>query len=405
MTDKEVLEYSKQIIDAKKEIENSESAAPDLEDQVRNKFLEDSVNRARFIDSTLVIGGASKEFRNIFGVDAPHYELDKNCYLALDKNNNNHYEITDDSRDERIPVIDPMNENKRVKNFIDCWDMINAAKFDSTTIIPDYQGGSTKEPADRQRFFVDKRKREKGSPAHNPICPPGYDKWAGKVVYDYICKNFDLTETVLYKILSNPVENSLSTKFTLGTFDYNNRFDYNINENGQITKNNFVYNYDNDSFVMNAYSDPQFRLQREGCTPGDEHPIKWFEILVPVTSVRMNGTYYYTYNWNQTPFSRSKTPISSFDVITIKNERINGGYALFCLDPVQLKNLPTTGSKSKVFESMRFCVHVIYKENDVFDNGQDEEREHSFLWWSWSNTIKHSYVVTFSPIRSLSNNV
>ena len=85
MTDKEILEYSKQIIDAKTEIENSEATEPDIEDQIRNKFSEDSVNRARFIDSTVIIGGATKEFRNVFGVDAPHYELNKDCYFAIDK--------------------------------------------------------------------------------------------------------------------------------------------------------------------------------------------------------------------------------------------------------------------------------------------------------------------------------
>ena len=86
MTDKEILEYSKQLIDAKKEIENSEVAAPDFEEQVRTKFSEDSVNRSKFIDSTVVIGGATKEFRNIFGIDAPHYELNNDCYFAIDKN-------------------------------------------------------------------------------------------------------------------------------------------------------------------------------------------------------------------------------------------------------------------------------------------------------------------------------
>ena len=96
MTDREILEYSKQIIDGKKEIENSDTAAPDLDDQVRNKFAEDTVNRARFIDSTLVIGGATKEFRNIFGVDAPHYELSDECYFAIDRDNN-------DSKNYDIP--------------------------------------------------------------------------------------------------------------------------------------------------------------------------------------------------------------------------------------------------------------------------------------------------------------
>ncbi len=397
MTDKEILEYSKQIIDAKTEIENSEATEPDIEDQIRNKFSEDSINRARFIDSTVIIGGATKEFRNVFGVDAPHYELNKDCYFAIDKNNNNEYDM-DEKNDERVPVDDPMNDNQRSKTFVDCWDMINAAKFDSTSTIKDFEGGSTKPPVERQRFFVDSKKADKGSPAHNPICPPGYDHWAGSAVYSYICKNFDLTEPIIYKILSAPSNNTIPRSFILGPFDGNNTFDYNIDESGKITKNNFVYNYTNDSNMFKAYNDPQFRLQKDGCSPADEHPIKWFEITIPVTSIKQNGKYYYNYDWTGTPFEISRTPISSFRIVTAKREQLNEGYSIFCLDLSQLNSLQYSGKSYKSSQNIRFCVHIIYKKTNKLDNGKNETQNRKFLWWSWSKEIKHRYNVYFEPI-------
>ena len=404
MTDKEILEYSKQIVDKKTEIETSESAKPDLEDQIRSKFTEDSANRAKFIDSTLVIGAASKEFRNVFGVDAPHYEINTKCYYAIDSNNDEQYVIEDGDGDERVSFHDPMQNYVDTKTFTDCWQMIDAARFDSTSKI-DHDGkpGNTI-PVDRQPFFVDSKKAEKGSSIHQPICPPGYDKWAGAKIYDYICKNFDLTEPVLYKILSSPGQNTIPANFTLGPFDGDHQFSYNIDNEGKITKEKFQYNYDNDSRILACANNNNFRLTNAGCTPSTKDPITWYTTPVLVTSTKSNKSkrYFYKYRWTGTPFQNSRTPVASFRILDKKGKKINNGFVVLCINPKQLYNLPKEGTKPFGFVDIQYCVHLIYRENENMYDGDNYQKGHKFLWWSWSTTVKKKYSITFEPISYLS---
>ena len=188
MTDNEILLNSKRIIDIKKDIESGDTASPDIEDQVREKFLDDCINRARFVDSSLIIAAVAKEFRNVFGVDAPNYEITSECRLPLDKNENGRFE-----EDECIEIKDdPMRDPniKTSKTFIDSWAVIDAARFDCPFPVQNFEHDESLLPVEKQKFFVDKKRDEESSSFHFPICPPGFDKWAGAKVYDKICKNF-----------------------------------------------------------------------------------------------------------------------------------------------------------------------------------------------------------------------
>lgn len=409
MTDKELLSYSKQIVDVKSEIEDSETAKPDLEDQIRTKFTEDSINRAKFIESTLVIGAATKEFRNIFGIDAPHYEIDKDCYYAIDENNDEKYTISDSNPkiDERVILHDPMQNNVDVKTFTDCWQMIDAARFDSTSKIQHNGNSGDTVPVDRQHFFVDSKKSDTGSSVHQPICPPGYDKWAGSKIYEYICKNFDLTEPTLYKILSNPAENTLPRNLVLGPFHGDQQFSYNIDENGKTTKEIFQYNYANDSKILDCINNNNSRLNQDGCNPSINEPIKWYETLVSVRNTKSNGSkkLLYNYSWKGTPFEKSRTPMASFAIRNNFGNIINSGFVILCLDPKQLAELPREGDDFKFFKKVRYCVHMIYKENNTMYAGDDYDKEHSFLWWSWTTRVEKNYYITLNPITSLSAKV
>jgi len=274
MTGKEILEYGKKIIDLKKNIEDSYSSEPDLEETINTKFSEDTVNRAKFVDSTLVIGGVATEFRNVFGIEAPHYEISK-CHIGINKNGliNGQYKLKD-----RLSISDPMQEgntiipeeelsidsedpdkntdprkNQSFRSFLDCWEMINAAKFDSQTEIRNFDGDNLDLPVNKQRFFVDADKNNSGSAIYKPFCPPGYDRWAGRKMYEYICKNFELDELALFKILYNEDKCTVNSDYAI---DYNGDTDEEGNmtnnlipnmlrsEYGRIANGNYTYSFD-----------------------------------------------------------------------------------------------------------------------------------------------------------------
>ena len=259
MNSREILEYSRQLVAAKTEIETAQKAEPDLEDQVKTKFREDTVNRARFVDATLVIGAATKEFRNVFGVDAPHYELSDKCYLAVDRNGDgryitsfdkNNYPIFDEG-DGPIYVEDPMGQEETTRYYLDCWELANAARFDSTLMCSNYFGDNGNELfVNKQKFFVDNKKDSESSAAHNPICPPGYDKWAGNKIYNYICKCFDLDELNLFRLLGNKNIQTIPYTFEIKA-NGDDKFECNINEDGIITKN--IFNYEFVFFIQDVF--------------------------------------------------------------------------------------------------------------------------------------------------------
>lgn len=465
MIGKEILEYGKKIVDLKRNIEDSYNSEPDLEETINTKFSEDTVNRAKFVDSTLVIGGVATEFRNVFGVEAPHYEISK-CHIGINKRGlvNGQYQVTD-----RLSISDPMQEgntiipeeelssdknadpdksmdpkiNQSFRSFLDCWEMINAARFDSQTEIKNFDGDTLALPVNKQRFFVDADKGNSGSSIYKPFCPPGYDKWAGNKVYDYICKNFELDELALFKILYNGDDCTVKGNYAI---DYNGDIDSNGNfinafipnnlrsEYGRICNGNFTYSFDasNNSFLLGAQENGEYGMPHDGCTPHDEEKVTYITCNVPVNSIKIGDKYYYSYDRRGTIFEKTRTPLVSFKlndinvtewvsfirgITTITNVRdeFNSGYAILCEDPFQ--ELPEYGSQELSSYPLRFTFNVIYSRNNIWNRGAKESWTETYTVQdkNWLGRVKnvevrtrevsdlHPYRLTISPIKISTN--
>lgn len=425
MTDKEILDNSKHIIDIKKEIDSGESTAPDLDDQIRNKFLEDCTNRARFIDASLTIGTVAKEFRNVFGVDAPNYDIKKNCFLAYDKNENGIFELNEGIEIKDDPLHDP--ESDKPTYFTDCWEAINAARFDCTFPVSNFEDDPKGLPVKKQRFFIDSEADSESSGFHIPICPPGFDKWAGGKVYEYICKNFDLNEVALYKMLRDIPKNTIPKTYSI-LFNSANKIDFNINDKGIITKNNFFYKIkeaeeDQDitpeQKIQEGFSSGVYTIPKGTCDPHDETPIKWYSVKIPVISIYQNGKYYYTYSFEGTPFEKCLMPIVKYslvngakafmiselmekgDEVDLTKNSFNDGYAIFCPNPFQ--NMPSCGNKFMTSYDYKFSINVLFKRTDKMDAGDAYTRKKRFLGFLWETkeeeTVNISYTGVFEPLK------
>lgn len=431
MNSREILEYSRQLVSAKSEIETAQQAEPDLEDQVKTKFREDSVNRARFIDATLLIGAATKEFRNVFGVDAPHYELSDNCYLAIDRNGDGRYFSTFDKKtnlpifdeeDKPIYVIDPMSGNEETDHYLDCWELANAARFDSNMRCSNYFGDDDiKSFADKQKFFVDKKKAEESSAAHNPICPPGYDKWAGNKIYSCICKVFDLDEINLFRLLGNKNIQTIASQFEIKA-NGDDKFECNINEDGIITKNIYDYSYSNDDALIYA-SNHSALLPEAGCTASDLAPIKWYKYRVPDNVTRVGDKWCHKLRLENSPFANSDLSLVSFELFdtstagmmktflqNLKNKEepslsFNDGYAILARNPNQA--LPSESMRGLGYYDIEYSVNIIWRRNTGegnLDRGdtETEVRDKKFLFWKvGEKTVvkKKPYKIVFSPVN------
>lgn len=431
MTDKEILEYSKQLAKYKSEIGTLDSAAPDLDEQVKEKFNADSVNRAKFIDATVVIGAATKEFRNVFGVDAPHYDLSDECYLAVDRNGNGRFftSFDDDNKPEFEPgelleVEDPANNNKKVTNYIDCWAVANAARFDSTMTCSNFFGDNNKALfVDKQNFFTDKKKDSTSSSVHNPVCPPGYDRWAGKKVYDKVCRCFELDELNLYRLFGGPSVQTISSPFYFKASG-DDKFDCNINEEGIITKNVFQYKYyktekdDNGNIIVTDEEDDGPLIEAshqgkpllpfEGCKPIDIAPIKWYKYRVADKATNLgNGTYSHQLNLTGSPFENSNLSLVQFELRSFpKDEKFNEGYAILTRNPNQAE--PNEESAGPGYYDIEYCINILWREKtdegnlDLGDT-YSYEKPKKFLWWTTGTktvTVKNNYLVFFSPVNT-----
>lgn len=421
MTDKEILEYGKQLAKYKSEIGTLDSAAPDLDEQVKEKFNADSVNRAKFIDATVIIGAATKEFRNVFGVDAPHYDLSDECYLAVDRNGNGRFftDVDENNKpifeeDELLEVEDPTNGNKKAKNYIDCWAVANAARFDSTMTCSNFVGDDNKALfVNKQSFFTDKKKDSTSSSVYNPVCPPGYDKWAGSKVYDKVCKCFELDELNLYRLFGGPSVQTISSQFSLSA-NGDDKFECNINEDGVITKNIFQYKYYNkdgeedDSPLVEASHNGKPLLPREGCSPIDVAPIKWYKYRVTDNYKKLgNGTYSHQLNLSGSPFENSNLCLVEFELRTSpKNEIFNSGFAILTRNPNQA--IPSEKEAGPGYYDIEYCVNILYRKEkgegnlDLGDT-YTYTKPKKFLWWTTGEktvTVKNNYTITFSPIKN-----
>ena len=406
MTDSEILDNSKRIIDVKKDIDTGDATNPDLEEQVRNEFLKDCVNRARFVDSSLIIGAISEEFKNVFGVDAPHYAITGDCKLAIDKNEDGKFDTNDYLELKNDPMHDPR-YNFGQYSYTDCWEVMNAARFDCPFNVSNFKDDPSKWPVEKQNFFVDDKKGDKGSSFHAPMCPPGLNKWAGAKVYDYICKNFDMNEISIYKVFRDVTKNTIPTTFTM-QFDGDDDLQCNINEEGRITKNNFEYNLkEGDEYkqlLRDAY-DSDGLIPGEAVDAVDTEPIKWYSIKIPVTSTKENGVFYYTYNYEGTPFQNTTMPIISFSLRNNGEKTdFNSGTAILVPDPFQ--NQPSCGSSKKTSYDYKFCFNILQRKNPALKTNENYDKQRKFLWWELKpKRIKKKYTATFNPINKVSHDV
>ena len=432
MNSREILEYSRQLVAAKTEIETAQKAEPDLEDQVKTKFREDTVNRARFVDATLVIGAATKEFRNVFGVDAPHYELSDKCYLAVDRNGDgryitsfdkNNYPIFDEG-DGPIYVEDPMGQDETTRYYLDCWELANAARFDSTLMCSNYFGDNGNELfVNKQKFFVDNKKDSESSAAHNPICPPGYDKWAGNKIYNYICKCFDLDELNLFRLLGNKNIQTIPYTFEIKA-NGDDKFECNINEDGIITKNIFNYEFPNsDIAAIEASNKGDALLPESSCIPKDLAPVKWYTYRVPDIVRKVGDKWCHNLQLQNSPFAKSDLALVSFELIDSsvdgmmksflesfkKKEQptvaFNDGFAILTRN--QSQSLPSESERGQGYFDIQYSVNIIWRRNTNegnLDRGDTETytKPKKFLWWTvGEKTVvkKKPYRVVFSPIN------
>lgn len=417
MTSKEILENSKRIISIKKDIDSGDKTAPDLEDQVREMFYDDCANRAKFVDSSLIISASAREFRNVFGIDAPNFKITQDCKMMYDRNEDGKF----DSNTEAIEIQDPMKDRTSDSSteFIDSWDLINAARFDCPFPVSNFQDDPSKLPVDKQGFFVDSKKDEESSTFHSPLCPPGLNRWAGNKVYKNICNSFDLDEITVYKLFSDISNNTIPKGFTIECDSTTNPLECNINSNGEFVRNIFNYNLKKDSDGSTKDTETRLRefIKGGGCiVPRElldtenpmltESPTKWYTTTIPVSSEHVNAFYVkqynYTYNFNGTPFQNTVTPIVSF---RLKADReFNSGYAMLIPDASQLNELPTSGDKPISSIKLRYSFNVLYLEDEeegiVFDNTGAGGVYGLLVNLGFIKAEK--YLAIFSPITSIS---
>lgn len=368
MTDREILDYSANIVSVKDEIESGEAAKPDLDEQIRNKLKEDSINRSRFIDASLVLSGASKEYRNVFGIEAPYYDI-ADCYLGIDSNDNDKIESGEiiDLKDS-----DTIGMSTDSHHFLDCWEVVNAARFDSTCMVSNGTGNGNDLPVNKQRFFVDYKKGEESSPLHKPFCPPGFDRWAGRYVYDHICRNYDLNEFTLYSIFSDIAGNSIPKSYNLRDDDSRllsffglTYFSFNTNENGELCRNDYNYNFaEGETSSLLAKQKEDYRLPK-GATPLTSSATHWYNAKIKVNSVDIGGgRYRYDYDYTGTIFEKSINPIAKITV----SSRLSGastnllsnawGVVILCRNPFQ--DIPREGTTYVSKFPMQYSVNLVY---------------------------------------------
>lgn len=396
MTKKEILENSKSVLSLKNRIERNSISEPEIEETVRENFLTDSPNRRRFIESTLAINAASKEFRNVFGIEAPYYELKDDCCLQIEN------DMTGEI--EKVKLNDPMNKTKKATDtFLDCWELINAAEFESETREPGSEKFNNKKAADNQRFFVDRKKEEATSRFHSPICPPGFERWAGRYLYSNICKNFSLDEITMYKIFSDMNENTIPSTREIfnssnkGRFDNEHQFDCVIDPSCDITKNKYSYtvNKEGERYLNDGI------LPIEYTTPEDAAPILYYKEQVPVSCEKLTtNKYKYSYDWANTLFEYTFTPLVKFMLIKEgATSPFNTGYAVLSIKPEQYEQiLENQWQKSAVYIDVEYCVNILTSDNETFNAGASREKGQSFLWWNWTKTITYPYRVMFEPV-------
>lgn len=248
MTKDKIISESEKILTQKDAISSLENSIPDYVDQARSKFNEDSLYRNKMVESALLSNALTLEFRNIYGIEAPYYDL-STCAVGMD--------VASDGNLQYDELIQWDKDDPKSKLFTDCPEVLMAAAFDleknnffisgnfdpdsyededtanakalamtqnnesdaNNNVyyeIPDENGNIVTEKVkvrNLQRFFVDSKADQDGSPFPDPFCPPGLLRWSGDKLYDGICKRFNDTEFAVYDLLDN--NSSTSSDYTI----------------------------------------------------------------------------------------------------------------------------------------------------------------------------------------------
>ena len=78
MTDDEIKSLksdSLKMIENKQQISQIDSSLEDYKKQIRSKFEYDTPSRLAFIRAASIISGLTLEYRNIYGIEAPYYDV------------------------------------------------------------------------------------------------------------------------------------------------------------------------------------------------------------------------------------------------------------------------------------------------------------------------------------------
>ena len=317
MTKDRIISDSAKIIDQKDTITSLEESIPNYVEQARNKVQADSLYRERMVESALLASGLSVEFRNIYGIEAPYYDI-STCAVGMDLSGNGNLQY-----DELIEWEDG---DERSKLFTDCPEVLLAAAFDFeknnffvsgryepdtyTDIdtanakamdmvknnesdannnvyynIMDEEGNiETNIVATRnlQRFFVDSQANEEGSPFPDPFCPPGLLRWSGEKLYNGICKPAAFTEFSVYNLI-----NSDSDEYTISSQAQSYC-------NDAVDSPNVAMNWPNDTWAIDANFDANNHVSWTGKVTGS--PNLRYNYNVPdvvLNEAKMDGRLYY----------------------------------------------------------------------------------------------------------------
>lgn len=269
---KELIINSKRIIEEKEDITSLDESKGGYVESIKDAFKKDNINRIEFLKKNSIVAGLTLEFRNIYGIEAPFYDINRNKHISMASSTGTGLNASGEQVKNDItgrmeyPIRVPDVNGELSTTFADCQELINAAYFDNDTKdVTDKMLF-----ADKQRFFVDSKKAQESSSFYEPFCPPGLNKWSGSFLHENICKNFDTTELDLYNMLngasslkskietlySDTLEGSLSfiakaVKSILGIFGIKPKSSYfsadnpivsNTDSSGRITRHNFQYN-------------------------------------------------------------------------------------------------------------------------------------------------------------------
>lgn len=232
LTDKEISaikEDSESITSLKTEITNQITILDDFDSNIVSGLKADDIDRKAFLNSVSIINGLATEYRNVYGVEVPLFELSYNNKIQLQDDDNGNKVYTE--------------------NRTDCTEIINSAR------LKDSEGNAL-----YTRFFIDDNATETSSNFYLPMCPPGFEKWAGDNIYNGVCREFDLTERELRNFLTNGTIDGASSypiifdswSTSNNTFDSNNQFETACDENGNLQYNKWTY--DIDDKTLKSYS-------------------------------------------------------------------------------------------------------------------------------------------------------